>query len=68
MANGILEVLERHCAHWESLLPMLEGGVIGTHEMRDGKNVDTTSETIERTKQLLAETSELMDKIEARNA
>ena len=68
MSNRIVEILNNHCDHWKSLIPMLESGVITTGEVRDGNRVDTTLQTLAETQKLLTETQELLSKIEARDA
>ena len=68
MANRVVEILRAHCEHWRSIIPMLEDGRIGTHEIREGQRVDTTEETILENRRLLEETEALIAKIEATDA
>lgn len=55
MANRVTDILTAHCDHWKSIIPMLENGIIGANEMREGKRADTTGETITEFRCLLAE-------------
>lgn len=66
--DGFLVWARKQRDHWRELLPMLENGTIGTHEMRNGVHTDTTQETIEETMVRLADLEALIAKHEARDA
>lgn len=62
MSDQWRKYLESRRDQYRSSIPLLEAGRIGTHEKRDGKTVDTTTETIARQKENLAEIESILAK------
>lgn len=60
MSDYWREYLERKRDQYLTSIPLLESGSIGTHEMRDGKIVDTTAESIADQKENLAEIERIL--------
>ena len=60
MSGHWREFLERKRDDYLTSIPLLESGRIGTHEMRDGKIVHTTAETIASQKENLAEIERIL--------
>jgi len=53
MGDGVLAWAKGRRADWKRSLKGLQSGVLGTSEVRNGKRVDTTVETIaERTREI----------------
>jgi hypothetical protein len=60
MTEEMLAWAEVHRESWTQSLKALRSGVLGTFEMRDGKRVNTTLETIAERKRDLAELTAMM--------
>ena len=60
MIDGLLAWVKARRAAWARRLQALRSGVLGTFELRGGKRVDTTFETIAEQKKELAELDALI--------
>ena len=68
VVDGVLLWAQAQRKHWLDIIDLIERKVMFTHEVRDGKRVDTTDKTLTETKRLLAELDGLIAKHCARNA
>ncbi len=68
MSNRVIEWARRQCADWERSIALMESGRMTTGERRDGKQVDTTTETILDRKQRIVELKTIIQQHEAKNA
>ena len=66
--NAFLLWAEGQRKHWCDIIGLMERKVMFTREVRDGKHVDTTEETLRDTKRRLAELDGLIAKHGAQNA
>jgi hypothetical protein len=64
MGEGVLAWAQSRRADWKRSLKGLQSGVLGTFEVRSGKRVDTTVETIAERAREIAE----LDALIARHA
>ena len=60
MTEEMLAWAEVHRETWTRSLKALRSGILGTSEMRDGKRVNTTLETIAERRRDLAELSAMI--------
>jgi hypothetical protein len=65
MIDGVLAWAKSRRADWDSSLKGLRSRVLGTSEVRGGKRVDTTIETIAARKRELAELDVVIARREA---
>ena len=68
MPNQVIEWARKQCATWEESIKLMENRQLMTGEMRDGKQVDTTQETIDDRKRRIGELKKLIAAHEAKNA
>ncbi|MGZ3715853.1 MAG: hypothetical protein ACXVA4_10575 [Ktedonobacterales bacterium] len=65
MRDLIIKALVRWCEDqrelYERQLALMEAKAMWTREVRNGMTVDTTAESIERVKELMAELDDLLD-------
>lgn len=66
--NLVLKVLHEQVSLWNVVISLMESGKVGTHEVRDGRTVDTTEETIADRKLRVLEFEKLIAKIEKHDA
>lgn len=60
MKNRVIEWARKQVANWEKSIELMEKGYMSTGEIRDGKGIDTTNETIEDRKRRTAELKALI--------
>jgi hypothetical protein len=67
MTDSILAWAKGYRSDWICKLKALRSGILGTFELRDGKRVDTTLETIADRKKDLAELDTVITRCDARD-
>lgn len=66
MANRTIEWLRHSRTEWQESIDLMEKGIMHTGDLRSGKPVDTTAETIEKYKSWIADADKLIDAHEAK--
>lgn len=66
--DGVLRWAKEQRKTWQHAIRLMEAGKMGTSEVRGGRIVDTTTETIAAYSKLCAELNGLIYRHETRNA
>lgn len=64
--DRIVQICREYISQWQNSIGLMEKGSMRTHEVRDGRIVDTTEETILVQRKLIADLESTISKIETR--